>query len=136
MELFILSEDIKVFCETAASFPGGILAAHRELRSILPVSTERRYFGISRPNGKGVIVYKAATEEIYQGEAEEVGCETFVIESGKYVSIFIHNYAKDTQKITKAFEKLTSYPKIDPESSFIEFYLNEKDVRCMVRLQQ
>jgi len=135
MEEFILTEDIKVFCETANSFPDGILAAHRELRTIVPFNTDRRYFGISRPNEKGVVVYKAATEEIYQGEAEEVGCETFLIESGKYISILIRNYLTDLHRISKAFEKLTAHPKIDPEGYCIEMYVNEKEVRCMVRLK-
>ena len=73
MEIFTLDNDIKVFCETAISFPEGIMKAHKELQSIVPFSEERRYFGISRPNEKGVVIYKAATEEIYQGEAEELG---------------------------------------------------------------
>ena len=134
MEEFILKEDIKVFCETAKSFPDGIPKAHQDLRSMVPFSADRRYFGISRPNEKGVIIYYAATEEIYQGEAEEFGCETFIIESGKYISMIIHNFSDHLQSITKAFHELTEYQGIDPEGYCIEYYLNEKDVRCMVRL--
>jgi len=134
MEIFTLDNDVKVFCETAKSFPDGILKAHEELRAIIPFSAERRYFGISGPNEKGVIIYNAATEEIYQGEAEELGCETFIIESGRYISMLIHDYTNDVQTILNAFQKLSAYPDIDPEGYSIEFYLNEKDVRCMIRL--
>lgn len=134
MEIFTLDNDIKVFCETAISFPEGIMEAHKELQSIVPFSEERRYFGISRPNEKGVVIYKAATEEIYQGEAEELGCETFTIERGQYISLLIPDYINDLQSIVKAFQILTAHPDIDPEGYFIEFYLNEKDVRCMIKL--
>jgi hypothetical protein len=134
MEFFTLEIDIKVFCETAISFPDGIVKAHQELRSIVPFSAERRYFGISRPNEKGVIIYKAATEEIYQGEAQEFGCETFTIERGQYISILIKDYIQNIQKIGKAVESLTAYPDADPDSGCIEFYLNDKDVRCMIKL--
>lgn len=136
MEIFTLDNDIKVFCETAISFPDGILNAHKELQAIVPFSEERRYFGISRPDEKGVVVYMAATEEIYQGEAEELGCETFVIESGQYISLLIHDYIKDLQNIARAFQLLTAHPNIDPEGYCIEFYINKKDVRCMIKLMQ
>lgn len=134
MEIFTLGNDVKVFCETAKSFPEGIVKAHKELHSIVPFAEERRYYGISRPNAKGVIIYKAATEEIYQGEAEELGCETFNIKSGRYISLLISDYMNDIQNIAKAFQILKTHPGIDPEGYCIELYLNEKDVRCMIKL--
>jgi len=134
MEIFTLEDDIKVFCETAKSFPDGILKAHQELESILTCSKQRRYFGISSRNAKGIIIYDAAAEEIYQGEAEELGCEKFMIQSGQYISMMIEDYINDITAIAKAFQLLITYPGIDPEGYCIEWYLNEKDVRCMVRL--
>jgi hypothetical protein len=134
MEKFTLEDDIKVFCETAKSFPGGILEAHKELESIITCSKQRRYFGISSRNAKGIIIYDAAAEEIYQGEAEELGCEMFVIESGTYISLFIEDYISDIKSIANAFQQLIAYPSVDPQSYCIEWYLNEKDVRCMVKL--
>ena len=134
MEKFTLEDDIKVFCETAKSFPDGIMQAHKELESIISCSKQRRYFGNSNRNSKGIIIYDAAAEEIYQGEAEELGCEKFVIESGHYISLLIENYISDIPAIAKAFQQLTEYPGTDPEGYCIEWYLNEKDVRCMVKL--
>ena len=134
MEKFTIEEDIKVFCETAKSFPEGIVEAHKELESILSCSKQRRYFGISSRNAKGIVNYDAAAEEIYQGEAEELGCEKFVIQSGQYISILIEDYIADIKAIAKAFQLLIAYPGIDPEGYCIEWYLNEKNVRCMVRL--
>ena len=86
MENFTLVEDIKVFCETAKSFPEGFMEARKELESILTCAKQRRYFGILSRNAKGIIIYDAAAEEIYQGEAEELGCEKFVIQSGQYIA--------------------------------------------------
>jgi len=134
MEKFRLEEDIKVFCETAKSFPEGIMEAHKELESILTCSKQRRYFGISSRNAKGIIIYDAAAEEIYQGEAEELGCEKFLIQSGQYISILIEDFINDITSIAKAFQLLIAYPGVDPEGYCIEWYLNEKDVRCMIRL--
>ena len=134
MEKFTLEDDIKVFCETAKSFPDGIMEAHKELESIISCSKQRRYFGISSRNSKGIITYDAAAEEIYQGEAEELGCEKFVIESGQYISLLIENYVSDVSAIVKAFQLLMAYPGIDPQGYCIEWYLNENDVMCMVRL--
>jgi len=136
MEKFTLVDDIKVFCETAKSFPDGIIEAHKELESIITCSKQRRYFGISSRNAKGIIIYDAAAEEIYQGEAEELGCEMFVIESGQYISLLIEDYISDIPAIARAFQQLMAFPDIEPQGYCIEWYLNEKDVRCMVRLIQ
>jgi hypothetical protein len=63
METIILDKDIKVFYVTASTFPEGILAAHQTLHAKIPYSTERKYFGISRPENNGKIVYRAAAEK-------------------------------------------------------------------------
>jgi len=134
MEKFTIEDDIKVFCETAKSFPGGIMDAHKELESIIACSKQRRYFGVLNTNTKGVIIYKAAAEEIYQGEAEELGCETILIVSGKYISLVFEDYIRNIPDIEKVFQLLEAYPGIDPEGYCIEWYINEKDVRYMVKL--
>lgn len=133
MEKYILSSDISVFCVTAKSFPDGVLQAHQELHSLVPFSNDRRYFGISRPY-KDTIVYKAAAEEMHQGEAKKLGCEPFTIKNGHYISIVIADFMKDTPSIGRAFQKLLSHLDIDPNGFCIEWYLNDQDLRCMVRL--
>jgi hypothetical protein len=133
MESTQIEKDIKLFCIIADSFPEGILDAHKKLHSIIPFTTSRRYFGISRPE-QGVIVYRAAAEEIEADKGKEFGCEPFTIIKGNYVSITILDYIKDPQLIFKAFEKLTEHPDIDPNGYCVEWYYNDKDVKCMVRL--
>jgi len=135
MENFTLEKDIKVFCLEAKPFPEGIPAAYQKLQSLLQSAHGRRYFGISRPEN-GQIVYKAAAEEMEEGEAEKLNCEPFVIKGGQYISIVIIDYLKDVQEIGRVFQQLTAYPGIDPEGYCIEMYAyNDKDVRCMVRLK-
>lgn len=139
MENFILDKDIRVFYITAKSFPDGIADAFHELHSLLPASQERILFGISRPEN-GVIVYRAAAEETTPGEAARLNLETLIIRKGQYISIVINDYRQDIQNIGKAFKILLAKPGIDPEGYCVEWYGepgrtgNDKDVRCMVRL--
>lgn len=135
MEIYNLDRDIPIFCLTAESFPLGILPAHEKLHTLVPYSPKRNYFGISHPDPKGTIIYKAAAEEIKTGEAAGLNLETMIIQQGHYLSLFISNFHEDVQKIGKAFRQMIADPRIDPRGFCVEWYLNEKDVRCMVKLQ-
>jgi predicted transcriptional regulator YdeE len=135
METTIIDSDIKVFYTTATSFPEGILAAHQQLHALVPFSTDRKYFGISRPEN-GVIVYKAAAEEINSGEAEKYHCDTMVLKKGTYVSRTIHNYMKDIPAIGNTFQELLETPSLDPNGYCVEWYINDKDVICMIPLAE
>ena len=134
METITLPNDIKVFYVTATSFPAGIMEAHKKLHALVPSSTNRKYFGISRPEN-GVIIYKAAAEEINKGEAEKLHCDTLIVEKGKYICLTVKDYAKDKQSIAEAFKQILSQPGLDPQGYCVEWYLNPKDVKCMVRLK-
>lgn len=134
METIIIEEDIKVFYVTAKSFPDDILNAHKKLHTMIPFLKERRYFGLSRPE-KGVIVYRAAAEQLEEEKEENFNCESFIIEKGKYRCITILNFKNNPQSIGKAFEELISFSDIDPNGYCIEWYYNEEDVKCMVRLK-
>jgi hypothetical protein len=135
METIILDKDIKVLYEQASSFPEGVKAAHEKLHVLFPYSTERNYFGISRPENQ-VIIYKAAVEEIKNGEAEKFGLPTMIIRKGNYISTVIHDFMKDIPAIGRSFQQLLAHPDIDPDGYCVEWYLNMQDVRCMVRLKQ
>ena len=134
MELFTLENDIKVFCVSASSFPDGVMAAHQQLRSLVPFSKQRKYFGLSRPEQGGGIVYKAAAEELETGEPGKYGCEAMTIKKGTYRSIIIRNYMQDIPAIGSAFRELLEYHDHDKDGYCVEWYLNEKDVQCMVRI--
>ncbi|MBD0280368.1 MAG: transcriptional regulator, partial [Flavisolibacter sp.] len=106
MEKCVLNEDIKTLCITATSFPDGVLAAHQKLHALFPDRKNRQFFGISYPNGKGTIIYKAAVKEAYSGEAEKYGCDTFVLKKGTYISKTIRDFRKDIPQIGKTFTEL------------------------------
>lgn len=133
METITLDKDIKVFYITASSFPEGIETAHQQLHSRVPFSTDRKYFGISRPEN-GVITYKAAAEELQEGEAEAFHCAALVLKKGKYISVTIKDYLQDVAGIGHAFQELLSSPGLDPQGYCVEWYFNDKDVKCMIRL--
>lgn len=135
IEQFHLDQDIHLICVQASSFPNGVGAAHQKIHSVVPFGTGRRYFGLSRPEGGGSIVYKAAAEELHKGEAEQLGFESFTVKIGGFISITLHDYVQDTPAIARAFNLLIAQPGIDPQGYCLEWYVSDKEVRCMVPLQ-
>jgi len=135
METITLPDDITVFYVTAASFPAGIADAHQRIHALVPFSGDRRYFGISRPEN-GEIVYRAAAEERHPGEAEQYHCETLVLKEGPYRCITIQDYMQHIQQIGEAFEELLAYADIDPQGYCVEWYVNDREVKCMVRTME
>jgi hypothetical protein len=135
METQIFNNDITVFYVTAPSFPAGVMEAHNKLHALVSFENGRKLFGLSRPeNGK--IVYMAAAEELQQGEGEKLGCPTMVLKKGNYICETITGFMQNIPAIEKAFNQLTSQPGIDPQGYCVEWYFNDKDVKCMVRLEK
>jgi hypothetical protein len=130
METIILENDIEVICVKAFSFPDGIQDAHDRLRTLFPPTVNRRYFGISYPQ-QGGIVYRAATDH---GASLPPGTELFSIRKGTYACMTLYNYYKDLPNVTNTFQQLLSHPNLDPKGYCLEWYLSDKDVRCMVKL--
>lgn len=137
MENRIIKKDIPILYVTAKSFPDGILDAFEKLHGRVPFSPERKFFGLSRPeNGQGT-VYKAAVEVKTPDEAKKFKLDTMVISKGNYIAETIHNFRDDILLIGKTFGKLLEQPNIDPQGYCVEWYLpNDKDVICMVRLEE
>src|SRR5690606_21014190 len=133
MEIITLDEAVNVIYIEAASFPDGVLAAHQQLHSKIPFSTDRKYFGLSRPES-GMICYKAGAEEKYEGEAEKLNCKSVKLKEGRYVSLIVKDFMKDPQSIAAAFNQLLTSPNLDREGYCVEWYVNDTDVQCMIRL--
>lgn len=134
MENYFLETDITVFCVTADFAPDAILKAHQKLHAMIPYTSARRYFGVSCPNEHGIVVYEAAAEELTPGEGKKLGLETLVLKKGNYTSLILTDYQKDIDAIGLAFSKLLQNKHIDPQGYCVEWYLNDTDMRCMVRL--
>jgi predicted transcriptional regulator YdeE len=101
-----------------------------------PFSSERNFYGLSRPENNEGIVYKAAAEVKTPDEASKYKLDTMVIPKGNYVTETVHNFKEDVPVIGRTFEKLLEQPNLDPQGYCVEWYLpNDKDVMCMIRLQ-
>ncbi len=134
MNIESITNDIKLICVPAKSFPDGILDAHMHIHKLVANPEERTFFGISRPE-KDTIIYKAAVEEIYPGEAEKLNCETIILLKGNYVSTEINDFMSKPQIIGQTFQKMLERTDLDPNGYCVEEYLNDKDVKCMIRLE-
>ncbi|HMV43066.1 MAG TPA: dihydrofolate reductase family protein [Leptospiraceae bacterium] len=127
-----IEKDINVFYVKAKSFPEGIHDAIDTLQTLTPKSKKRRFFGISNPDKKGVIQYKACAEELKKQEGKRLGLETFRIKKGMYLSILVKDFQKDPMQIGSAFQEMLFRPEIDPKGYCLEWYQNETDVLCLV----
>ncbi|HEY4111150.1 hypothetical protein [Puia sp.] len=133
MEPYHLDHDIRLCCVSAKSFPDGVMAAFQRIMNIFPDQQgHRRLFGVSWPDGKGSMVYKAAVEEEYKGEAEELGLESYLLKSGEYLSTTVHNFINDIPSIGNAFRQLVEAPGVHPNTIGVEEYISNSAVRCMV----
>ena len=135
-EEYYVNEDITVLCKTATSFPDGIQKAHKDLHSLLSSSDQRTFYGISHAESNGNIIYKAAAEQVNEGEAEKLDLETFTIRRGKYISEVLRDWRKDEMSVARTFNTLISDPRIDKKGYCLEIYFNENDMRCLVPLDQ
>lgn len=133
MEKYVIRHDVKVFCTTAVSFPDGIQDAFIQLGRMLPGIERRTFYGISYKNAIGDIIYKAAIAESCKGEADKYTIETFLIRSGTYLTETV-NWRKKPGKIEITFNKLLANPDLDVNSPCLEWYINDEEVICMVRL--
>ena len=134
MKRYKLPKDIKLFCIDAISFPDGILAAHQKLQSLLETIENRKFYGISYGTNEGKVIYKAGVAELFKGEGEKLGCESFIISKGEYIGETIINWKSDEQIVEKTFKKLLSDHRRDENGYCLEIYLNENDMRCLVKL--
>ncbi len=135
MENFNLEYDLKVFYVTATSFPAGVQQAFEDLRELLPSAKNRILYGISRPE-QGKIVYRAAVAENYQGEGEQYHCPTLILPKGNYIAQPIHNWPQNISEVTPTFQNLLQRPGLDPEGYCVEWYKDNSELVCMVRLSE
>jgi hypothetical protein len=134
-EKYFIDQDIIVACVKATSFPMGVGDAYHKLGTALPVSDQRKFYGISWGGKDGEVIYRAAANQLHEGEARESGLETFTIRKGEYISKYLEDWKKDETQIGKTFHQLLSDPRVDKEKGYcLEIYPNEKDVRCLVLL--
>jgi hypothetical protein len=134
MEKYMIDHDISLMYIQAVSFPLGVGGAFKELEGKLGNNQGRPRYGISFPDGKGGIIYRAAAEEAFDGEAAQAGCEAFIVHKGTFASTYIEDWKKDESSIGHAFNELLKHPQLDKQGYCLEIYPNGNDVRCLVPL--
>jgi hypothetical protein len=136
MENLTIEKDKSVIVYQASSFPDGIMAAFQQLHSKVPDAFQRTTYGISRPEGSmDNIIYKAAVDELYEGEGKSLGLDIMTIPAGNYSSLTISDFMKNPQAIGSAFTELLKTPELDPEGFCLEIYKNDQQVICAVPLK-
>ncbi|HEY9177690.1 MAG TPA: hypothetical protein VIN07_08375 [Flavipsychrobacter sp.] len=134
MENYLVDKDIKVLCIAASSFPAGIQEAFSKIHDLVPNTEKRTTYGISYGSPNGSIIYKAGVEALQPGEAEEYGCEEYVIRKGRYIGRVV-NWRENVAQVGETFQALLVDPLIDRTGACIEEYISDYEVKCMVRLK-
>lgn len=134
MENYFIEKDIPVIYVKATSFPGGVGEAHQKLHAMFPPASGNQYYGISYPDKGDSIIYLAAVSLKKPTDISDHNLGKFVIRKGNYTSEVIHDFMKHIPSIGQTFGKLLQHPRLDPQGYCVEEYLNENDVRCLVKL--
>lgn len=133
MKTIVFDNDITILYTEATSFPDGVMEAYKKLHDYVPFSPNRKFLSVSRPEG-GSIVYRAGAEVIFDNEAVKFDLATMTIPKGNYLTITLNNFIEDIPAMKTAFETLMKQPGIDPDSWCVEWYFNDTDAHCMIRL--
>ena len=131
MEAYRLKQDINVICVEAESFPGGVKNAFAKLYSQVPDTQQRHIFGISKPQ-QGIIIYKAAAAENFEGEGASLHLPVFPIRKGIYLTEILMDWQKNEMMIGSIFNRLVADKRLDGSAYCIEWYKSENELWCMV----
>lgn len=58
-----------------------------------------------------------------------------VLKKGRYLSLTIDDYMKDLHGIANPFRELLAQPGLAPQGYCVEWYLSQKEVQCMIWLE-
>ncbi len=136
MKKITLPHDLKVFGVHVQTFPNGIGEAFDALMRRIPNGENRSYYGISDMAEDGRIVYYAAAEEMSEGEAEKYNCDIYIVKKGEYLSVTVNNWRAKTDTIKDVFEAMMNDHRIDKNNPCIEWYKNNDEMLCMVKLNK
>lgn len=133
MQAYRLHQDVRVLCEEATSFPKGIKGAFDTLHSKVDMG-QRHIFGISKPY-KGMIRYRAAATENFDGEGTRLGLPTFTIVQGNYLGETLLNWQSNEMMIMSIFNRLIADKRLDGSAHCIEWYKSPTELLCLVLMK-
>ncbi|GAB3915197.1 transcriptional regulator [Mucilaginibacter boryungensis] len=134
MELYSIKHDVKVFCVEAKSFPRGIMEAFDRLNKIVKNMEGRDVFGISKPQN-GVIRYRAAASENFDGEGIKLGLSPFSIQKGFYLGETLMNWQQNEMMIMNIFNRLVADKRLDGSAHCIEWYKSPSELLCLALMR-
>jgi len=132
MNDYFFEHDILIACKRASRFPEGVAKAFETLHATIPFSTERKFMSFSWMNDEKEIVYLAGAE-ILNGESFP-SLENITLKKGKYRGKVIKNFMNKIPQLGQLFQELCRDPNLDKEGYCVEWYFNETDVKCFVKL--
>jgi len=132
MEKYTLKDDQKVFGIQVKTFPSGIGEAFETLVKTISEGYDRAYYGIGQIVNQEII-YIAAAEEKYEGEAEKYNCESYIIEKGEYLIEPIKDWRMKTDCIKDIFHKMMQNSLFDNTKPCIEWYKDDDEMLCMLK---
>lgn len=133
MDKYNLTSDLKVFGRQVSTFPLGIKDAFDHLMAIVPDANKRSYYGLSRLDDKGGVLYYAAVEEAHKGEAQLYGMDSYTIPKGRYSTVTITNWMQKTDSIKDVFHQLMQGDCADLTTLCVEWYKNDNEMMCMMK---
>ena len=142
---FEISEDIRIMCVAADSFPAGVQDAYSQLESILtgksssPADSWRYHldgyevYGLTKME-QGKMVYKACAKECFEGEAESHHLAVDTIPAGKYICFSLIGWQEKKEGIATIFHHLFSLPEASKTAGIcLEYYKSPVEVVLMVK---
>jgi hypothetical protein len=136
METYNLKTDLKVFGKEVTTFPLGVSETFHDLINTIPDGSNRAWYGLSHMDETGKIIYKAAAEEKYEGEADKYNCEEYIIEKGEYLAVTIADWRKKIDCIKDVFHDMMEDDRADKSKEVVEWYKTETEMLCLVKVKE
>jgi hypothetical protein len=103
---------------------------------MVPEGLGRDFYGISFHDSENRMVYLATAREKHHGEAEKYQCNRYTIKKGDYATETVWDWRKRTDLIKHVFETLFKSIEGIAIGPCVEWYKDENEMLCMVRLAQ
>lgn len=132
MDTYNLKDDKKVFGIRVTTFPIGIGEAFEALAQKISEGYDRAYYGLSQISNDQII-YIAAAEEKYEGEAKKYNYEAYTIEKGNYLIVIVRDWRKKINHIKDVFDEIMQDSNYDTTRPCIEWYKDDEEMWCMVK---
>jgi len=132
IETYHQQDGLEVFGHPVKTFPQGIGDAFGALMKMIPDGNKRSYYGLSKIDTGGNVLYLAAAEEKFPGEAEKYGCERYSIPKGDYLAVTVHDWRTRTDCIKDVFHEMMQDQRADNSKLCVEWYYGDNEMLRML----